>query len=173
MCLGELPLIFSLPVEQVLSSGSAFDPGGAQAISLAAPRGALLSPDHSPDYWSPLRSISISSRARNCLFGCQAGLPIIGAGGVWTKENADAMIAAGALAVQVDAALWQSCFYVFGSSTMTGIWRSAERCWESLIPSEMVKPPVPVKIIFLPCCFTSNYFLGCKQGDLFLFEHPQ
>jgi dihydroorotate dehydrogenase len=34
------------------------------------------------------------------------GLPIIGAGGVWIKENADAMMAAGALAVQVDAALW-------------------------------------------------------------------
>jgi dihydroorotate dehydrogenase len=34
------------------------------------------------------------------------GLPIIGAGGVWNKENADSMVSAGALAVQVDAALW-------------------------------------------------------------------
>ena len=34
------------------------------------------------------------------------GLPIIGAGGVWTKENAEAMLSAGALAVQVDAVLW-------------------------------------------------------------------
>jgi dihydroorotate dehydrogenase len=36
----------------------------------------------------------------------KADLPIIGAGGVWTKENAEAMLAAGALAVQVDAVLW-------------------------------------------------------------------
>jgi dihydroorotate dehydrogenase (NAD+) catalytic subunit len=34
------------------------------------------------------------------------GLPILGAGGVWSKENAQAMISAGALAVQVDAVLW-------------------------------------------------------------------
>jgi dihydroorotate dehydrogenase len=34
------------------------------------------------------------------------GLPIIGAGGVWTRENAEAMLGAGAFAVQVDAALW-------------------------------------------------------------------
>jgi len=34
------------------------------------------------------------------------GIPIIGAGGVWSKENADTMLSVGALAVQVDAALW-------------------------------------------------------------------
>jgi len=33
-------------------------------------------------------------------------LPMIGAGGVWTKENAEAMLSADALAVQVDAVLW-------------------------------------------------------------------
>ncbi|MCK6569441.1 MAG: nitronate monooxygenase, partial [Anaerolineales bacterium] len=38
------------------------------------------------------------------------GIPIIGAGGVWTKENADAMLSVGALAVQVDAALWNPAF---------------------------------------------------------------
>lgn len=34
------------------------------------------------------------------------GLPIIGAGGIYSKEYADAMLSVGALAVQVDAALW-------------------------------------------------------------------
>jgi dihydroorotate dehydrogenase len=38
------------------------------------------------------------------------GIPIIGAGGVWTKENADAMLSVGAMAVQVDAALWNPAF---------------------------------------------------------------
>jgi dihydroorotate dehydrogenase len=37
-------------------------------------------------------------------------LPIIGSGGVWSKENADAMLSVGALAVQVDAALWNPNF---------------------------------------------------------------
>src|SRR5512147_84366 len=41
MCLGELPLIFSLPIEQVLSLGPRLMQEGAQAISIAAPRGAL------------------------------------------------------------------------------------------------------------------------------------
>ena len=41
MCLGEIPLIFSLPVEQVLSLGPRLVQDGAQAISIAAPRGAL------------------------------------------------------------------------------------------------------------------------------------
>src|SRR5215213_9446110 len=41
MCSGELPLIFSLPIEQVLSLGPRLIQQGAQAISIAAPRGAL------------------------------------------------------------------------------------------------------------------------------------
>ena len=44
MCQGELPLIFSLPVEQVLSLGPRLIQEGAQAISISAPRGALPSP---------------------------------------------------------------------------------------------------------------------------------
>jgi dihydroorotate dehydrogenase len=35
------------------------------------------------------------------------GLPVIGAGGVYSKENADAMLSAGALAVQMDSVLWR------------------------------------------------------------------
>jgi dihydroorotate dehydrogenase (NAD+) catalytic subunit len=120
MCVGELPLIFSLPIEQVLSLGPRLVQEGAQAISIAAPRGALpLTPDLS------LRSASQSPRGRGelitgRLFGpslfpqtletvssaARLGLPIIGAGGVWTQENVEAMLSAGALAVQVDAALW-------------------------------------------------------------------
>src|SRR5689334_637350 len=47
MCLGEIPLIFSLPVEQILSLGPRLIQEGAQAISIAAPRGALKA-DHTP-----------------------------------------------------------------------------------------------------------------------------
>jgi dihydroorotate dehydrogenase (NAD+) catalytic subunit len=103
-CLGEVPLIFSLPVEQVLSLGPRLIQQGAQAISISAPRGALRT-DHL--ITGRLYGPSLFPRALETVYSAaKLGLPIIGAGGVWTKENADAMLAAGALAVQVDAALW-------------------------------------------------------------------
>jgi len=119
MCAGELPLIFSLPVEQVLSLGPRLMQEGAQAISISAPRGALpLTP--SPSTLTGTRPSGRGELITGRLYGpslfpksletvysaAKLGLPIIGAGGVWNKENADAMLAAGALAVQVDAALW-------------------------------------------------------------------
>ena len=108
MCLGEIPLIFSLPVEQVLSLGPRLVQGGAQAISIAAPRGALVT-DHlvtgrlfGPSLF-PQTLETVDSAVK-------LGLPIIGSGGVWSKENADALLSVGALAVQVDAALWNPAF---------------------------------------------------------------
>ena len=50
---------------------------------------------------------SLFPRALEVVYAAgKLGLPIIGAGGVWTKESAEAMLLAGALAVQVDAVLW-------------------------------------------------------------------
>ncbi len=104
MCLGELPLIFSLPVEQVLSLGPRLMQESAQAISIAAPRGALTT-DHL--ITGRLFGPSLFPQALDTIHSAnKLGLPVIGSGGVWTKENADTMLSAGALAVQVDAALW-------------------------------------------------------------------
>lgn len=104
MCLGEVPLIFSLPVEQVLSLGPRLLQQGAQAISIAAPRGALMT-DHLVT--GRLYGPSLFAQTLETVYSAaKIGLPIIGAGGVWTKENADAMLSVGALAVQVDAVLW-------------------------------------------------------------------
>jgi dihydroorotate dehydrogenase (NAD+) catalytic subunit len=124
MCLGELPLIFSLSVEQVLRLGPRLIQEGAQAISIAAPRGAL---SHTPNPSSrfdfataPLSATGRGELMTGRLYGpslfprtlemvysaAKLKIPIIGGGGVWSKENADAMLSAGALAVQVDAALW-------------------------------------------------------------------
>jgi len=111
MCLGELPLIFSLPVEQVLSLGPRLMQDGAQAISISAPRGAL-NPSLSPSCGGELITgrlygASLFPRALETVHSAaKLGLPIIGAGGVWTKDSAEAMLSAGALAVQVDAVLW-------------------------------------------------------------------
>ncbi|MEW6086151.1 MAG: hypothetical protein AB1607_16295 [Chloroflexota bacterium] len=108
MCVGELPLIFSLPVEQVLSLGPRLIQEGAQAISIVAPRGSLVT-DHlitgrlfGPSLFPQTLHV-VESAAK-------LGIPIIGAGGVWSKENADGMLSVGALAVQVDAALWNPAF---------------------------------------------------------------
>lgn len=119
MCLGELPLIFSLPVEQVLSLGPRLIQEGAQAVSISMPRGAL-SPALTPS--APEKNELITGRLYGpSLFphtleivhsASKLGLPIIAAGGVWTKENAEAMLSAGALAVQMDAVLWDPAFTV-------------------------------------------------------------
>jgi dihydroorotate dehydrogenase (NAD+) catalytic subunit len=112
MCVGELPLIFCLPIEQVLSLGPRLMQGGTQAISIAAPRGALpvSSAEASGEkglITGRLYGPSMFPRALETVYSAaKIGLPIIGAGGVWTRENAEAMISAGAMAVQVDAALW-------------------------------------------------------------------
>lgn len=114
MCLGELPLIFSLPVEQVLTLGPRLIQEGAQAISIAAPRGALpLSPKSSPLITGRLYGPSLFPQTLETVYAAaRIGLPIIGAGGVWTKENAEAMISTGALAVQIDTVLWNPAFTI-------------------------------------------------------------
>jgi dihydroorotate dehydrogenase len=106
MCLGEIPLIFSLPVEQVLSLGPRLIQGGAQAISISAPRGALMT-NHSSLLTGRLYGPSLFPQTLEAVSNvAKLGLPVIAAGGVWSKENAEAMLSVGALAVQVDAVLW-------------------------------------------------------------------
>jgi dihydroorotate dehydrogenase (NAD+) catalytic subunit len=110
MCLGEIPLIFSLPVEQALSLGPRLIQEGAQAISTAAPRGALMT-DHSSLITGRLYGPSLFPQTLEIVStAAKLGIPIIGAGGVWSKENIDAILSAGAMAVQVDAALWNPVF---------------------------------------------------------------
>ena len=113
MSLGELPLIFSLSVEQVLRLGPRLIQQGAQAISISAPRGALPPGNRAKAIGDRdimtgrLYGPSLFPRALETVYSAgRIGLPIIGAGGIWTQENAEAMLAAGALAVQVDAVLW-------------------------------------------------------------------
>jgi len=107
MSLGELPLIVNLPFEQVLSLGSRTIQEGAIAVSLATPRGALVTDDgqlitgrlDGPGLF-PQALLVVRDAAR-------VGIPVIGAGGVQTKENADAMLSVGALAVQMDTSMWK------------------------------------------------------------------
>ena len=121
MSLGELPLIVSLPWEQVLTLGPRLMQAGAIAISLSAPRGALAlttplqgqaeswqSPDGSRLITGRLYGPSLFPQALGLVHDAsRLGLPVIGGGGVYSQDNIDAMLAAGALAVQVDSVLWR------------------------------------------------------------------
>ena len=107
MSLGELPLIISLPVEQALSLGPRVIQEGAAAISLAAPRG-MLTADNGQLTTGRLNGPSLFAQALLTVRDAVgANLAVIGAGGVGSIENADAMLSVGALAVQVDASLWK------------------------------------------------------------------
>lgn len=110
MSLGELPLIVSLPAEQVLSIGLRVMQKGAAAISLATPRGMLTAGDGQLTTGRLSGPALFPQALLTVRDAVGANLPIIGAGGVGIKENADAMLSVGALAVQVDASLWKGDF---------------------------------------------------------------
>jgi dihydroorotate dehydrogenase len=107
MCQGELPLIVSLPTEQVLSLGPRVIQEGAAAISLAAPRGMLTADDGQLTTGRLSGPALFPQALLTVRDAVQANIPVIGAGGVGSKENADAMLSVGALAAQVDESLWK------------------------------------------------------------------
>jgi len=109
---GELPLVLRLPLERAVELASwlkerSTDLDGLAAFSLGPPRGLLPGPD--------------GGLARGRLYGPAVfplalqvvkelsllGIPVIGAGGVYRLEQAEAMRAAGAVAVQLDTVLWR------------------------------------------------------------------
>lgn len=108
MSQGELPIIVSLPWDQVLRLAPGLLALGAQAVSLAAPRGLLFSDDgkqltgrlFGPALW-PQAMLLVRDAVR-------AGIPLIGGCGVFAPEQAQAMLNAGAMAVQLDALLWRA-----------------------------------------------------------------
>lgn len=101
----ELPVILCLPTDQVLRLGPRAVQQGASAISMAGARGTISRDGsiHSGRLYGP----SLFPKALDLVYAAaRAGIPIIGAGGVFADNQADAMMAAGAIAVQVDAQLW-------------------------------------------------------------------
>ena len=103
---GELPVIARAPLEQSVEFAPWLVQHGAAAISLGPPRGRLPIAGqktvegrlYGPSLL-PLALEAVQQIAR-------LGLPVIGAGGVYSLQDAQAMLEAGALAVQFDALLW-------------------------------------------------------------------
>jgi dihydroorotate dehydrogenase len=111
--LGELPLIVNLPFDQVLTLGPRVIEAGAAAVSLAAPRGALPADQggETVPVTGRLYGPALFPQAFDLVrSAARLGLPVIGGVGVYSQENASAMLAAGALAVQLDAVFWRGDF---------------------------------------------------------------
>jgi dihydroorotate dehydrogenase (NAD+) catalytic subunit len=105
MCRAELPLIVSLPADQLLDAGGRLLELGAAALSLSAPRGALPADGSfvTGRLFGPARYPEALEAVRSA---AKLGFPVIGGEGVVSEVQVEAMLAAGALAVQMDAALW-------------------------------------------------------------------
>lgn len=100
--LGELPAIVRLPLEQADELAHAVIEAGASAVSLAPPRGTL--DNLSGRMYGP-SVFPLALRAVQKL--ADSGIPVIGAGGVYQPEDVEAMLGAGALAVQMDSVMWR------------------------------------------------------------------
>ncbi|NOZ00222.1 MAG: hypothetical protein GXP40_13635 [Chloroflexi bacterium] len=105
---GELPIIVSLVSEQALTIGAPAIDAGAAALSLAQPRGALTT-DNSSLLTGRLYGPGLFPQTLETVRRLAGeGIPIVGAGGVYKREQAEALLDAGALGVQVGAILWKN-----------------------------------------------------------------
>ncbi len=108
---GELPVIMQLPMERSAELAARAIEAGAVAVSLAPPRG-ILPTQGGETIQGRLYGPAILPMALRVVRELkELGIPTIGAGGIYTQEQLDAMLAAGAIAVQLDAVLWHKAGY--------------------------------------------------------------
>ena len=104
---GELPVVLRVPLDRASGLAGGLAQMHLAAVSLAPPRGALYTPDGG-DMQGRLYGPALYPQALAAVLALAgAGVPVIGAGGVYTRAQAQAMLNAGAVAVQLDAVLWR------------------------------------------------------------------
>ncbi|MCC7116976.1 MAG: hypothetical protein IT310_00505 [Anaerolineales bacterium] len=104
-CRGEIPLIFSLPAEKILTLGPQLIEQGAQALSFSPPRGAL--PQNERSVTGRLYGPALFPQTLEKTYAAaKLGIPILAGNGIFHASQIHAALSAGALAVQVDASLW-------------------------------------------------------------------
>jgi dihydroorotate dehydrogenase (NAD+) catalytic subunit len=104
---GDLPVIACLPPAQALALAEAASAGGAAAVSLAPVRGSLPAPGGGLAA-GRLYGPALLPQAL-WLVGQLSGrleCPLIGSGGLFSRQAARAMLACGAQGLQIDSALW-------------------------------------------------------------------
>jgi len=106
---GELPAILRLPLDHASALAPALVGQELAAISLGPPRGALLDQQgqlvRGRVFGPALFPLALA--AVHSLASAGIAIPVIGAGGVYTPAQAQAMRSAGAMAVQLDSVLWR------------------------------------------------------------------
>ncbi len=110
---GELPVLARLSLGAAVGLAEACYQAGAAAISLGPPRGAAMGNQGfvSGRMIGPA-AFPLALQAVRQFAGMQ--IPVIAAGGVYTQQQADAVRQAGALAVQLDLALWRGDWFTSG-----------------------------------------------------------
>ena len=110
--LGAQPLLVRLPQARAAKLAPAAAQAGADALVVAAPPRTAAqtgAPGHEHPvtgrHYGPA-TFAAALEALSAVAALNLGLPLVGAGGVFTAEQAKAMLAAGAVAIQLDAVLW-------------------------------------------------------------------
>jgi dihydroorotate dehydrogenase (NAD+) catalytic subunit len=106
---GSLPVLARLPLLEALRLGPAAARAGAQALVVGGPPRGTLPLEAGGWLTGRLYGPAIfplALRAAQAVAGA-VKLPVIGVGGVHTLEDARALLAAGAVALQVDSAVWR------------------------------------------------------------------
>ncbi len=108
---GELPVIIRLPMERALELAASAIQASAMAVSLAPPRGLLPTPEGELRQGRLYGPAILPMALRIVRELKEQGIPTIGAGGVYSQDQYQAMLSAGALAVQLDGVLWRGAGY--------------------------------------------------------------
>lgn len=102
---GAVPLLARLPAGRGVALAEAATQAGADALVVSAPPRRTGGEGVTGRFYGP--AVFASAVAEIQAVAQLTPLPLIGAGGVFTLENLQAMLAAGAVAVQLDAVLWR------------------------------------------------------------------
>ncbi len=106
---GNLPLMAQVPFGRAPELAVALVQAGADAVVVSAPPRVtveaggqtVIGRRYSPaDFAEALSAVTLAVETL-------PAVPVVGAGGIWSAEQAQMMLAAGAKAVQIDAAAWR------------------------------------------------------------------
>jgi dihydroorotate dehydrogenase (NAD+) catalytic subunit len=106
--LGGPPLLVRLPVERAAELAASAAQAGADALTIGtSPRVSALSGDRTVTgrMYGPVCQPAALEAVR-AVAGLALGLPIVGAGGIYSIEDARLFLESGAVAIQLDAAVW-------------------------------------------------------------------
>lgn len=105
---GELAVIarIGLNEEALIHTALAVSDEGVWGVSLGPPRGSVVvqPPERMSGRMYGPGVYPLALEAVGAI--SEVGVPVIGAGGIYSRADADAMLAAGAFAVQLDSVLW-------------------------------------------------------------------